>query len=84
MGKIINATKRISRAVVEFMSAFDERVAIDLNHVEYIKEDEGIVGESGTLIYFTSGNNVFVEEKYDSVRDMLNAFRMGNDTGIEE
>lgn len=69
--------KRISRAVVEFMAAFDERVAIDLNHVEYIKEDERIVGEPGTLIYFTSGDHVFVEEKYDSVRDMLNAFKLG-------
>ena len=76
MGKIINATKRISRSVVEFMSAFDERVAIDLNHVEYIKEDEGIVGESGTLVYFTSGREVFVEEKYDSVRDMLQEYHI--------
>lgn len=77
--------KRISRAVVEFMTASDERVAIDLSHVEYIKEDElAITGTHGTTIYFTSRNIVFVKEKYDSVRDMLNVFRMGINTGIEE
>lgn len=53
-------------------------VTIDLNHIEYIKEDKMIAGKSGTIIYFTSGNKVFVEEKkYDSVRDMLNTFKIG-------
>ena len=69
--------KRTSRAVVQFMGAFDAIVIIDLNHVEYINEDKMIAGKSGTLIYFTSGNKVFVEEKYDSVRGMLNTFKIG-------
>ena len=82
MGKIM---KRTSKAVFESMNACGERVAIDLSHVEYIKEDElAITGTHGTTIYFTSRNIVFVKEKYDSVRDMLNVFRMGINTGIEE
>lgn len=77
--------KRISKAILESKNACDEKVTIDLSHVEYIKEGKlAISGTVGTMIYFTSGNKLFVEEKYDSVRDMLNAFRMGTDTGIEE
>lgn len=78
MGKIM---KRTSKAVFESMNACGEKVAIDLSHVEYIKEDKlAITGTHGTTIYFTSGNKLFVEEKYDSVRDMLKAFRM--DTNV--
>lgn len=77
MGKIMNTMKRTSKAVFESIDACDEKVTIDLSHVEYIKEDKlAITGTHGTTIYFTSGNKVFVEEKYDSVRDMLNCFRI--------
>lgn len=77
MGKIMNTMKRTSKAVLESMNACGEKVTIDLSHVEYIKEDKlAITGTHGTTIYFTSGNKVFVEEKYDSVRDMLNCFRI--------
>lgn len=77
--------ERTSKAVFETTGVFDTRVTIDLSHVEYIKEDElAITGTHGTTIYFTSGNNVFIKEKYGSVRDMLNAFRMGVNTGIGE
>lgn len=77
MGKIMNTMKRTSKAVLESMNACGEKVTIDLSHVEYIKEDKlAITGTPGTTIYFTSGNKVFVEEKYDSVRDMLNCFRI--------
>lgn len=81
----MNTMKRTSKAVFETTGVFDTRVTIDLSHVEYIKEDElAITGTHGTTIYFTSGNNMFVKEKYDSVRDMLNAFRMGINAGIKE
>lgn len=77
MGKIMNTMKRTSKAVLESMNACGEKVTIDLSHVEYIKEDKlAITGTHETTIYFTSGNKVFVEEKYDSVRDMLNCFRI--------
>lgn len=77
MGKIMNTMKRTSKAVLESMNACDEKVTIDLSHVEYIKEDKlAITGTPGTTIHLTSGNKVFVEEKYDSVRDMLNCFRI--------
>lgn len=77
MGKIMNTMKRTSKAVFESIGACDTKVTIDLSHVEYIKEDKlAITGTHGTTIYFTSGNKVFVEEKYDSVRDMLNCFRI--------
>lgn len=73
----MNTMKRTSKAVLESMNACGEKVTIDLSHVEYIKEDKlAITGTHGTTIYFTSGNKVFVEEKYDSVRDMLNCFRI--------
>lgn len=73
----MNTMKRTSKAVLESMNACGEKVAIDLSHVEYVKEDKlAISGTVGTTIYFTSGNKVFVEEKYDSVRDMLNCFRI--------
>lgn len=69
--------KRTSKAVFESIGACDTKVTIDLSHVEYIKEDELVItGTPGTTIHFTSGNKVFVEEKYDSVRDMLNCFRI--------
>ena len=85
MGKVINTMERTSKAVFESMNACGEKVTIGLSHVEYIKEDKlAISGTPGTLIHFTSGREVFVEEKYDSVRDMLNAFRMGINTGIRE
>lgn len=72
----MNTMKRTSKAVFESMNARDVKVTIDLSHVEYIKEGKlAMTGTQGTLIYFTSGREVFVEEKYDSVRDMLNAFR---------
>lgn len=75
MGKVM---KRTSKAVFESMNACGEKVAIDLSHVEYIKEDKLVISKThGTTIYFTSGNNVFVEEKYDSVKDMLNTFKLG-------
>lgn len=77
----MNTMKRTNKAVFESTGVFDTKVAIDLSHVEYIKEDElAITGTHGTTIYFTSGNKLFVEEKYDSVRDMLKAFRM--DTNV--
>ena len=73
----MNTMKRTSKAVLESMNACGEKVTIDLSHVEYIKEDKLAITEThGTTIYFTSGNKVFVEEKYDSVRDMLNCFRI--------
>lgn len=69
--------ERISKAIFESINACGEKVAINLNHVEYIKEDKlAISGTGGTMIFFTSGNKLFVEEKYDSVRDMLNCFRI--------
>lgn len=75
MGKVM---KRTSKAVFESMNTCGEKVAIDLSHVEYIKEDKLVISKThGTTIYFTSGNNVFVEEKYDSVKDMLNTFKLG-------
>lgn len=78
MGKIMNTMKRTSKAVFESIDACDTKVTIDLSHVEYIKEDKlAITGTHGTTIYFTSGNKVFVEEKYDSVKYMLNCFRTG-------
>lgn len=64
------------KAVVEFIGAFGTKVTISLSHVEYIKEDKKIAGKSGTLIYFTSGNQLFVDTEYDKVRDILNAFKM--------
>lgn len=77
MGKIMNTMKRTSKAVFESIGACDTKVTIDLSHVEYIKEDKlAITGTHGTTIYFTSENKVFVEEKYDSVRDILNCFRI--------
>lgn len=85
MGKVMNTMKRTSKAVFESMDACDVKVTIDLSHVEYIKEDKLVIGGiPGTTIYFTSGNHMFIQEKYDSVRDMLNAFKMDTDTGIEE
>lgn len=70
--------KRISKAVLESKNACDEKVTIDLNHVEYIKEGKlAISGTVGTMIYFTSGNKIFVEEKYELVKYMLNCFRTG-------
>lgn len=81
----MNTMKRTSKAVFESIGVFDTRVTIDLSHVEYIKEDKlAITGTPGTTIHFTSGREMFVEEKYNSVRDMLNAFRMGTNTGVEE
>lgn len=76
--------ERISKAIVEFIGACDTKVTVDLSHVEYIKEDKMIVGNPGTMIYFMSGNKLFVNAEYDQVRDMLNDFRMGTNTGIEE
>lgn len=85
MEKTMSNMERTSRAVIEFMGACDTKVTVDLNHVEYIKEDKLVIGGiPGTTIYFTSGNHMFIQEKYDSVRDMLNAFKMDTDTGIEE
>ena len=73
----MNATKRISKAVFESRGVWGTKVTIDLNHVEYIKEDELARTETpGTTIYFTSGREVFVEEKYDSVRDMLQEYHI--------
>lgn len=69
--------KRISKAILESKNACGEKVAIDLSHVEYVKEDElAISGTVGTTIYFTSGNKIFVEEKYELVKYMLNCFRI--------
>lgn len=69
--------KRTSRAVFESMDACGTKVTIDLSHVEYIEEDElSISGTLGTIIYFTSGREVFVQEKYDSVRDMLEEYHI--------
>lgn len=60
------------------MNACGEKVTIDLSHVEYVKEDKlAISGTVGTTIHFTSGREMFVETKYESVRDMLEAFREG-------
>lgn len=68
--------KRVNKAVIESVNACDEKVAIDLSHVEYIKEDKPVIsGAVGTLIHFTSGREFFVVEKYDAVRDMLETFR---------
>lgn len=70
--------KRISKAVLESKNACDEKVTIDLSHVEYIKEGKlAISGTVGTMIYFTSGNKLFVEEKYELVKYLLNCFRAG-------
>lgn len=72
----MNTMKRTSKAVLESMNACGEKVAIDLSHVEYVKEDKlAISGTVGTLIHFTSGREFFVVEKYDAVRDMLETFR---------
>ena len=61
----------------ESMDACGTKVTIDLSHVEYIEEDElSISGTLGTIIYFTSGREVFVQEKYDSVRDMLEEYHI--------
>lgn len=69
--------KRISKAVLESKNACDEKVTIDLSHVEYIKEGKlAISGTVGTMIYFTSGNKLFVEEKYELVKYLLNCFRI--------
>lgn len=70
--------KRISKAILESMNACGEKVTIDLSYVEYVKEDKlAISGTVGTTIHFTSGREMFVETKYESVRDMLEAFREG-------
>lgn len=77
MGKIMNTMKRTSKAVLESTDACGEKITIDLSHVEFIKEDKlAISGTVGTTLHFTSGRELFVEEKYDSVRDMLNCFRI--------
>lgn len=69
--------KKISKAVFESRDACDTKVTIDLSHVECIKEDELVITRTpGTTIYFTSGREVFVEEKYDSVRDMLEEYHI--------
>lgn len=77
MGKVMNTMERTSRAIVEFIGACGTKVTVDLNHIEYIKEDKMIVGNPGTMIYFTSGNKLFVNAEYSSVRDMLNTFKLG-------
>lgn len=70
--------KRISKAILESMNACGEKVTIDLSHVEYVKEGKlAISGTVGTMIYFTSGNKLFVEEKYELVKYLLNCFRTG-------
>ena len=70
--------RKVSKTIVESKNACDEKIAIDLNHVEYVKEDKlAISGTVGTMIYFTSGNKLFVEEKYELVKYMLNCFRTG-------
>lgn len=70
--------KRISKVVLESKNACDEKVTIDLSHVEYIKEGKlAISGTVGTMIYFTSGNKLFVEEKYELVKYLLKCFRTG-------
>lgn len=72
--------KRISKAVLESKNACDEKVTIDLSHVEYIKEDKlAISGTVGTTVHFTSGMELFVAEKYDKVRDMFETFRAEGD-----
>lgn len=81
MGKIMNTMKRTSKAVLESKNACGEKVTIDLSHVEYIKEDKlAITGTHGTTIYFSSGRELFINEEYEVVRDMLglNIDRGGN------
>lgn len=70
--------RKVSKTIVESKNACDEKVTIDLSHVEYIKEGKlAISGTVGTMIYFTSGNKLFVEEKYELVKYLLNCFRTG-------
>lgn len=81
MGKIMNTMKRTSKAVFESIDACDTKVTIDLSHVEYIKEGKlAISGTVGTTIHFSSGRELFINEEYEVVRDMLglNIDRGGN------
>ena len=74
----MNTMKRTSKTILESKDACGEKIAIDLSHVEYAKEDRlAISGTVGTTIHFTSGRELFVETKYDEVRDMLKAFGEG-------
>jgi hypothetical protein len=70
--------RKVSKTIVESKNACDEKIAIDLNHVEYVKEDKlAISGTVGTTIHFTSGRELFINEKYDEVRDIIETFREG-------
>lgn len=64
------------KTVIEFQGMCGKKVTVDLNHVEYVQEDN-VMGKTCTLICFTSGKKLFVDTGYASVRDALITFRMG-------
>lgn len=70
------------KAVIEFQGMCGKKVTVDLNHVEYVQEDN-VMGKTCTLICFTSGKKLFVDTEYASVRDALIAFRMGTYKKVE-
>lgn len=67
--------ERISKALLEVKGMCGKRVTIDLNHVEYIHEDK-VMDKLCTLVCFTSGKKLFVDEEYVLVKDALYDFRM--------
>lgn len=62
------------KAVIEFQGMCGKKVTIELNHVEYIQEDN-VMGKTCTIICFASGKKLFVDAEYASVRDALIVFR---------
>lgn len=68
---------KTSKSVAEFIGMCGKHVTVDMNHVEYIQEDN-VMGKSCTLICFASGKKMFVDAEYALVRDLLSIFRTGN------
>lgn len=72
--------ERISKALLEVKGMCGKKVTIDLNHVEYIHEDK-VMDKLCTLVCFTSGKKLFVDEEYVLVKDALNDFRLATYEG---
>lgn len=72
--------ERISKALLEVKGMCGKKVTIDLNHVEYIHEDK-VMDKLCTLVCFTSGKKLFVDEEYVLVKDALNDFRLSTYEG---
>lgn len=69
---------KTSKSVAEFIGMCGKHVTVDMNHVEYVQEDNVMGKPPCTLICFASGKKMFVDAEYALVRDLLSIFRTGN------